>query len=125
MQLDHLILPVNDLAASVDFYTRILGFTDVGPDGPFHAVRVDDFMLLLSPFGTDGGVHLAFVVEHDEFDAAFARIKDAGVPYGCPFDGVGNLAEPSTERSARGDGTSIYFNDPNAHLLELLYYDAA
>jgi catechol 2,3-dioxygenase-like lactoylglutathione lyase family enzyme len=122
VHLDHLILPVNDLDASRDFYTRLLGFTDEGPDGPFHAVRVDDFLILLAPFGTEGGTHLAFAVDHDAFDAAFARLQDAGVPYGFPFDGVGNMAGPGTERGARGKETSIYFNDPNGHLLELLYY---
>lgn len=40
VELDHIILPVNDLAASVSFYSEILGFTDEGQQPPFSVVRV-------------------------------------------------------------------------------------
>jgi len=33
--IDHLILSVNDVAASVDFYVNILGFEHAGKEGPF------------------------------------------------------------------------------------------
>ncbi len=36
--LDHLILKVNDLAASIRFYTEVLGFVTEGTDGPFTMV---------------------------------------------------------------------------------------
>ena len=38
--LDHIILKVNDLAASVAFYTEVLGFVLAGTDGPFTVIRV-------------------------------------------------------------------------------------
>lgn len=34
-ELDHLILPVNDRARSIAFYTTIVGLTHDGADGPF------------------------------------------------------------------------------------------
>ena len=56
MQLDHLILHVNDLDASVDFYTRILGFAHEGTQGPFAVLRVSpDFTLQLAPWGAEAG----------------------------------------------------------------------
>ncbi|WP_395703586.1 hypothetical protein [Aquabacterium sp.] len=38
--LDHLILKVNDLAASVAFYIEVPGFGAEGTDGPFTVLRV-------------------------------------------------------------------------------------
>jgi len=32
--IDHIILKVNDLGASVKFYTEVLGFVSEGMDGP-------------------------------------------------------------------------------------------
>ena len=51
--LDHIILKVNDLDASVEFYTKIMGFSLVGADGPFTVIRSSpDFQLQLAPWGT-------------------------------------------------------------------------
>ena len=33
--LDHTIVPVRDMEESVEFYTGIFGFTDLGAVGPF------------------------------------------------------------------------------------------
>jgi catechol 2,3-dioxygenase-like lactoylglutathione lyase family enzyme len=49
-QLDHLILAVNDLKASVYFYTRILGTTYDGEREPFSVIRVmPSFVIQLAP----------------------------------------------------------------------------
>jgi catechol 2,3-dioxygenase-like lactoylglutathione lyase family enzyme len=118
--LDHTIVPVADAEASVRFYTEILGFTADGRDGPFSVVRVSpDMLLLFAPWGTDGGQHYAFAVSAAEFDAAFARIKDAGVPYGDSFHEVGNMRGPGNEFGAHGMGAALYLFDPDQHLLEL------
>jgi catechol 2,3-dioxygenase-like lactoylglutathione lyase family enzyme len=122
--LDHIIVQVNDAKQSIDFYTRVLGFTHDGEDGPFSVIRVTDgFMVLLSPFGTKGGDHLAFSMTEAELAEIFARIKAAGVPYGDSYHSVGNMKGPGRERSARGIGKSVYLFDPNQHLIEILSYD--
>jgi predicted enzyme related to lactoylglutathione lyase len=36
--LDHIILKVNDLNASVAFYTEVIGFALEGTDGPFTVI---------------------------------------------------------------------------------------
>jgi catechol 2,3-dioxygenase-like lactoylglutathione lyase family enzyme len=38
--LDHIIIKVNDLDASVAFYTGVLGFEMAGRDGPFTVLKV-------------------------------------------------------------------------------------
>ena len=122
--LDHLILKVNDLDESIRFYTNILGFTAEGMDGPFAILRVSpDCQLQLAPWGTPGFEHYAFAVSKLEFDAIFSRIKIAQIPFGPTFDSVGVNTGPGSESGARGLAPTLYFNDPNHHLLEIRTYD--
>ena len=124
MQLDHMILAVNDRDASVAFFTDVLEFTSEGEDGPFTVIRVTpDFTLQVAPWGTSGGEHLAFSMPRAEFDATFARIRAAGIPYGDSFHDVGNMQGPGREAGARGAGPTLYFFDPNQHLIEIRHYD--
>jgi catechol 2,3-dioxygenase-like lactoylglutathione lyase family enzyme len=121
--LDHLILDVNDVEASVRFYTDVMGFADDGEDGPFRMIRVaPETILLLSPWGSDGGGHLAFALSPKEFAATFARIREAGVPYGDSYHDVGNMRGPGNELGARGGGPTVYLFDPSQHLIEIRHY---
>jgi catechol 2,3-dioxygenase-like lactoylglutathione lyase family enzyme len=121
--LDHLILKVNDLEASVRFYTEVMGFSDAGRDGPFTVIKAGpDCQLQLAPWGTAGMEHYAFAVTPAEFEAIFARIKAAGLGYGPTFDAVGSNTGPGSESGARGAGPTLYFNDPNQHLIEIRTY---
>jgi catechol 2,3-dioxygenase-like lactoylglutathione lyase family enzyme len=122
-QLDHMILPVNDAKETIEFYETILGFSYEGEDEPFFVVRVTpDLTLQLAPWGTEGGVHLAFAMELPEFDATFARVRDAGIEYGDSFHSVGNMQGPGNEGGARGPGQAVYFFDPSRHLIEIRHY---
>ena len=118
--LDHYILHVDDVEASVAFYTRVLGLAHEGPRGPFQVLRVTpDFVLQLAPWGAKLPEHLAFALDPASFDAVFARLRAEGIPYGDSFHDVGNQKGPGIEAGARGDEPSLYFNDPNGHLLEI------
>ena len=122
--LDHVILKVNDLAASVAFYTEVLGFAAEGTDGPFTVLRAGpDFQLQLAPWGTPGFEHYAFAVSRPEFAEIFARVKAAGIAYGPTFDSVGANTGPGEESGARGFAPTLYFNDPNKHLIEIRTYE--
>jgi catechol 2,3-dioxygenase-like lactoylglutathione lyase family enzyme len=122
--LDHVILRVNDLDASVAFYTRVMGFSAEGVDGPFTVVRVSpDFQLQLAPWGTPGGEHYAFAVSKAEFQDIHGRLRAAGIAHGPTFDTVGMNTEPGEETGARGRAPTLYFNDPNKHLLEIRTYE--
>ena len=59
--------------------------------------------------------HYAFLVDDQEFDASFARIKSAGVAYFADHDKSG----PGKINHHWG-GRGVYFEDPNGHLLELI-----
>jgi catechol 2,3-dioxygenase-like lactoylglutathione lyase family enzyme len=122
--IDHLILNVNEIASSVDFYVNVLGFKLDGEDGPFTVIRIsEDFTLLLAPFGTGGNEHLAFALSRAAFDAAFARVTQRGIPFGNSFHSVGNNEGPGVESGARGPAPTLYMNDPNNHLIEIRTYD--
>jgi catechol 2,3-dioxygenase-like lactoylglutathione lyase family enzyme len=122
--LDHIILRVNDLEASLGFYTTVLGFAAEGTDGPFTVVRVGpDCQLQLAPWGTSGHEHYAFAVSKSEFEQIFARLKAKGIAFGPTFDSVGANTRPGEEAGARGAAPTLYFNDPNSHLLEIRTYE--
>ena len=120
--LDHIILRVSDREESVRFYTRVLGFGYAGEREPFSVIRVTpELSILLAPWGTEGGQHLAFAMTRDEFEAAFRRIREAGIEYGDSFHSVGNMKGPGEAEGTRGPSSSLYFFDPNKHLLEHTY----
>jgi len=126
IELDHIILAVTDRAKSIEFYTRIVGLAHDGERPPFSTLRVTpNFVIEIAPWGTKGGEHLAFALSKPEFDAAFARIKAAGIAYGDRFDAVGNMQGPGQEAAARGMGSALYFFDPDNHLLEIRHYESA
>lgn len=121
--LDHLLLKVNDLDASVRFYVDVMGFVLAGQDGPFTIIKAGpDCQLQLAPWGTPGLEHYAFAVTPAEFDAIFARVRAAGLDYGPTFDTVGSDTGPGREAGARGAAPTLYFNDPNRHLIEIRTY---
>ncbi|MGO9449542.1 MAG: VOC family protein [Candidatus Binataceae bacterium] len=126
-ELDHIILNVNDRAKSIEFYTQVLGFGYEGErEGTaFSVIRVTPgFMIQLAPFGTKGNEHLAFSMSRIEFNLAFQKIRDLGIEYGDSFDTVGNMRGPGDSDGAKGSCKSVYFFDPNRHLIEIAYYDA-
>jgi len=60
--------------------------------------------------------HYAFQVSDEEFEAAFGRIKDAGLPY---------YADPACRQAGqiyhgKGAHRGTYFRDPDGHLMEIL-----
>lgn len=126
MQIDHIILNVNDLAKSIEFYRHTLGFEYEGERAgtPFSIIRVaTGFMLQLAPFGTRGGEHMAFSMSRIEFEQVFQRVRETAIDYGESFDTVGSMRGPGDSEGARGLLKSVYFFDPNKHLIEIAYYE--
>jgi catechol 2,3-dioxygenase-like lactoylglutathione lyase family enzyme len=121
--LDHIILKVKDVGESAAFYADVLGFRNDGIDGPFTVIRLNEAsVLLLAPWGGSGSEHLAFAVSREEFDGIFGRIKSRGLDHGPGPTEVGANTGPGIELGARGEAPSLYFRDPNGHLLEIRTY---
>jgi catechol 2,3-dioxygenase-like lactoylglutathione lyase family enzyme len=122
--IDHIILKINDLSASVDFYVNVMGFQLEGQRDPFTVIRVnEDFVLQLAPWGTSGYEHLAFSLPRKDFDTVFMRLKERRLEFGDSFHSVGNNLGPGVEFGARGEAPTVYIYDPNKHLIEIRTYD--
>ena len=118
-------LYIDDLARSIAFYRDILGLAALNQDTRFAAFDVGGRSVLLLfkrgatletvhlPGGTipphdgHGPLHIAFAVTADELQAWEARLAEQGV------------AIEARTAWPRG-GHSIYFRDPDDHLLELV-----
>ena len=114
--LNHTIIPSSDKHASAAFLVGILGLDQPRAWGPFLAVTVGNDVTL--DFDDQTGFeshHYAFLVDDDEFDPIFDRIKASGHPY---------YADPF--RQQRGEinhhdgGRGVYFDDPDNHLMEVI-----
>ncbi|MBF6064448.1 VOC family protein [Nocardia terpenica] len=120
VQLNHTIVHCRDNRKSAEFLADILGLTAGEQWGPFVPVVLANEVTL--DFATVGPEvaeitpqHYAFLVTEDEFDAAFARIQDRGLPF---------WADPQRQRPGEINhndrGRGVYFPDPDGHYLELL-----
>ena len=114
--LNHIIIPAKDKDASATFLAGILGVQPQPQWGPFRPVQTSNGVTLDFVDSKDVRTqHYAFLVSDEEFDASFARLKQAGVTY---------YADP--HKNDRGEinhlwgGRGVYFDDPNGHLLELI-----
>lgn len=129
IELNHTVIPARDKVASATFFARIFGLPfDREAVGHFAPVRVSEALTLdfvdgaqwfAGEAGGDARIpihHYAFKVSEREFDAIFARVEAAGIPYGSgppnPFDDM--------KINRRGGGRGVYFRDPDGHVLELL-----
>lgn len=115
--LNHTIVRSHDKHAGAAFLTGILGIEPAPPWGPFQPVELGNGVVLEYLDVGDEPVqsqHYAFLVDDATFDAAFARIRAAGVPYWAdPFH-----HEPGRINHDHG-GRGVYFDDPDGHALEL------
>ena len=120
--LDHTILSVNDIEKSARFYYKVLGFKYE----PEALVRISPtlvFQLMQRPPQTSQ--HLAFSMSKSEFEDVLGRLKSASIPYGDNFDTVGTMTGPGTSHGSKKSAKSIYFKDPDGHMLEIMHYEPA
>jgi catechol 2,3-dioxygenase-like lactoylglutathione lyase family enzyme len=121
-RLDHLVLTVVSMEATVDFYTRALGMRVRAFDAGRLALRFGDQQINLHEAGHEfepkarvarpGTGDLCFVVE-GELDAWLTHLEELGVPV---VDG------PVRRTGALGPMTSVYVRDPDGNLVEISSY---
>jgi catechol 2,3-dioxygenase-like lactoylglutathione lyase family enzyme len=117
-------LSVADLPRSIGFYGNLFAFPVLASDARFAALAVAQKQVLLlflhgaseHDMPTDGGIipghggngrfHLAFAIPANELDVWKSRLAQQGIEV------------ISTVHWPRG-GTSLYFRDPDQHLVEL------
>jgi catechol 2,3-dioxygenase-like lactoylglutathione lyase family enzyme len=125
LRLDHCVIAVSDWDVSSRFYRDVLG-CEVVPHGvpPRLAFRLDGAQLSVHGPGVDVGSTVARVpVRPGNSDLCFVwpgSIEDALEH--LARHGVAPETGPVPRVGAHGEGTSVYFRDPDGSLLELIAY---
>ena len=117
IQLNHTIVAVRDKQESATFLSEILGVGKPVPYGPFLVVEVDNEVSL--DFADDHGPvhpqHYAFLVDEDQFDEIFGRIRERGLTYWAdPF------RRHEGEINTNDGGRGVYWEEPSGHFLEII-----
>lgn len=121
--LDHLVLTVRDIPASVAFYEKVLGMREVrftGTDGVARvALAFGRQKINLHPWGkefepkaerpTPGSADLCFLADRPIADVA-AHLRRCEVTI---------IAGPVRRTGATGPLLSLYFRDPDGNLIEV------
>ena len=121
-RLDHCVIHVSDWARSTAFYRDVLGAEAI-PVGTGFAYRFGDVQLNCHGPGQIGDPVARIPVAPGNSDLCFAwsgTIEEARAHldrHGVPVE-----LGPVARRGARGEGTSLYFRDPDGSLLELIVY---
>jgi catechol 2,3-dioxygenase-like lactoylglutathione lyase family enzyme len=116
--LNHTIVHSRDSRESAEFLANILGL-EVGAEwGPFIPVATSNGVTL--DFATTAAEsitrqHYAFLISEEEFDAAFERIRHAGITYYADPHGK----QPG-EINHHDGGRGLYFLDPAGHGMEII-----
>jgi catechol 2,3-dioxygenase-like lactoylglutathione lyase family enzyme len=120
--LDHLVLTVKDIEATVSFYTRVLGMAATTFGGGRTALVFGSSKINLHQAGhefepkaavpTPGSADLCLIVD-DDLDSVQAQLAAAGVAVE-----VG----PVERTGAVGEMISVYIRDPDQNLIELSNY---
>lgn len=120
--LDHIVLTVRNIDATVDFYSRILGMESVTFGGGRRALRFGCQKINLHAYGNEydpkaqhplpGSADLCFITRQP-LKTIISHLNNCGVPL---------LAGPVNRTGAMGPILSVYFRDPDANLIEVANY---
>ena len=104
------------------FYDKTLGFKYE----PEALIRVSPTTVLqLIQRAPETSQHLAFSMSRAEFEQTLARLKADGIAFGDNFDTVGAMSGPGRAHGSQKNGASVYFRDPDDHMLEIICYEPA
>jgi catechol 2,3-dioxygenase-like lactoylglutathione lyase family enzyme len=122
-RIDHFVLTVRSLEATLSFYERVLGFRrEVRPDAPAslkfgrQKINVHESEKTFEPKAarpTPGAGDFCLITLRS-MDEVVAHLKDCGVTL---------VLGPVARIGAEGPMTSVYFRDPDANLVEIARYD--
>ncbi len=121
-ELDHSVVAVSDWERSNAFYVAVLG-AELVPRGAGWAYRFGDQQLSVHGPGAAGGPRPREPVRPGNSHHCFRW--DGPISSAIEHlerHGVAVELGPVPRAGAHGDGTSVYFRDPDGSLLELISY---
>jgi catechol 2,3-dioxygenase-like lactoylglutathione lyase family enzyme len=122
LRLDHVVIHVSDWQRSNAFYRDVLG-AEVIQRGARFAYRIGDQLLNCHGPGVDPHPLARVPVAPGNSDLCFEWPGPIeGAVEHLARQGVAVEEGPVERQGARGDGTSVYFRDPDGSLLELVSY---
>jgi catechol 2,3-dioxygenase-like lactoylglutathione lyase family enzyme len=122
MKLDHCVIAVSDWTRSNDFYERVLG-AEIVRAGDGFVYRFGEVQINLHGPGVDGHPNARPPVAPGSADLCFTWEGRAdGAVRHLEEQGVEIELGPIRRFGVGGDGTSVYFRDPDGSLLELISY---
>ena len=124
MTLDHVVIAVSDWERSNALYRDVLGAELVELDDGRWAYRFGTHQLNVHGPGSTPSPRAREPVRPGNSDLCFewpGSIDDAIRHLGAA--GVMIEEGPTSRSGARGEGTSVYFRDPDGSLLELISYE--
>ena len=120
--INHLILTVADISATVDFYEKILGMRAISFGSGRIALEFGNQKINLHQLGSEfepkaqniqaGSADLCFITT-TELSNAMQHVKDHGITI---------IEGPVKRTGAQGSIISFYFRDPDGNLIEISTY---
>jgi catechol 2,3-dioxygenase-like lactoylglutathione lyase family enzyme len=122
VSLDHFVLTVRDLDATLAFYER-LGFTpftyDLPGIGRRHALRFGDQKLNLHEAGAELAPHARTPTPGSADVCFLTRLPPEDIVERLAAAGVEIVEGPVERTGAVGPMTSVHFRDPDRNLIEV------
>jgi len=132
MNLDHIVLNVTDIEASLDFYERVIGLSVERLEDfrlgavPFPSIRINDNTLIdlfrqnmRKAYAATRSVssklnHFCLALPVEEWASLRERLKVRGAEI---------IRDRTVNFGAHGQGVSMYFRDPYGNEIEAKYYE--
>jgi catechol 2,3-dioxygenase-like lactoylglutathione lyase family enzyme len=124
-RIDHLVLTVQDIGATCEFYSKVLGMNIVAFGAGRVALAFGAQKINLHQAGrefepkaghpTPGSVDICLIAAVP-LAQVIAHLEICGVPI---------IEGPTTRTGATGPIQSVYFRDPDSNLIEVSTYDKA
>lgn len=115
---NHTIVHSRDQRSAAAFLSELLGLPAPTRYGPFHVVELANGASLDFLDAGDDPIapqHYAFLIDEDDFDGVFDRLRERKLPY---------WADPARRRpgaiNQNDGGRGVYFESPDGHLLEVI-----
>ena len=117
--LDHLVITANNLQATIDFYTKVLGMVHVAFGDNLHSVHFGDQKFNIHDASTNVSPKAKNIVPGSEDFCLISETSVSQVIQHLQDCGVTVEQGPVTRSGAAGVLQSVYFRDPDGNLVEV------